>query len=145
MTDRDRIADIMADAAERQCAAWDRQGVPPWQGLCDFGFIADRLIAAGVTLPEPTCGAGAVVDGNEYVCDQPPHHAARFAPVRFTWPHSCTDSAGTVRWWDGPDGAGGCRPAAAPRRHGGSGATGGPVTATHQHRIRIDDAEGTPS
>jgi hypothetical protein len=103
MTDRDRIADIMADAAERQCAAWDRQGVPPWQGLCDFGFIADRLIAAGVTLPEPTCGATAVVDGNEYVCDQPPHHAARFAPVRFTWPHSCTDSVGTVRWWDGWD------------------------------------------
>jgi single-strand DNA-binding protein len=38
----DRIADIMADAAERQCAAWDRQGVPPWQGLCDFGSIADQ-------------------------------------------------------------------------------------------------------
>lgn len=79
MTDRDRIADIMADAAERQCAAWDRQGVPPWQGLCDFGFIADRLIAAGVTLPEPTCGT---VRTGPVVVDQPPHHAAMAGAVR---------------------------------------------------------------
>ncbi|MCA9843228.1 MAG: hypothetical protein KC491_01125 [Dehalococcoidia bacterium] len=40
----DRIANVMADTAQAMCESWDRTGVPPWQGECDFGPIADAAL-----------------------------------------------------------------------------------------------------
>lgn len=86
---RDRIAAVVYDALPDGFGHRWRTSVS--------GSIANRLIAAGVTMPEPTCGATAVIDGCEYVCDQLPHRDTQ-------WTHMCTDSVGTTCWWDGPTG-----------------------------------------
>ena len=61
--------------------------------------ILDSLIAAGVTIAAPTCGAEVVICGNEFVCDQDHRHPPGTRPI-----HSCTDSVGTMRWRDSASG-----------------------------------------
>jgi len=108
-TDRDRLAALLDD---HQFVLTGQSDQPMCcscqQGCCNENghmltmtpdehpaHVADALIAAGVTMPGPTCGATAVIDGIQYACDQPKHRDNQ-------WTHSCTDNVGTIRWLDGP-------------------------------------------
>lgn len=54
--------------------------------------VADALIAAGVAMPEPICGATAVICGCAFVCDEPNHGDDT--------DHMGSDSVGWMRWRD---------------------------------------------
>lgn len=95
--------DVIAGVLAKCCTSTYTEGGELWAvdvGTISLHYLADALLAAGVTVPEPpepsaVCGAQAVIAGIEFECDREPHTELV---------HECTDGVGVMRWRDSDDG-----------------------------------------